>query len=213
MYPIINSYSHTYRISNSKGNVSRRCKLFLSRISLMTSWTVQNLSKQVTQQEKTRSTQWACCGELRFMSFSSYLLAVLWKSKPQPLMMAPESTTRCSNISQNGQRTKKEEKLGIFLVVAKTSIISQKNKKKFLLSLMNSDNRREELWCVVLSFVLRAVVTENNHGNGRWFVCMSLFVGRVDWQTDSFCVSGLFLKITPYDIKIESENEDFLEMD
>ena len=28
-----------------------------------------------------------------------------------------------------------------------------------------------------------------------------------------FCVSGLFLKITPYEIKIESENEDFLEVD
>ena len=31
--------------------------------------------------------------------------------------------------------------------------------------------------------------------------------------TDRFCVSGLFLKITPYEIKIECENEDFLEVD
>ena len=35
----------------------------------------------------------------------------------------------------------------------------------------------------------------------------------VDGWTDSFCVSGLFLKITPYGIKIESENEDFLVVD
>ena len=31
---------------------------------------------------------------------------------------------------------------------------------------VNSDNKREDLQCIVLSIVLRAVVSENNHGKG-----------------------------------------------
>ena len=80
---------------------------------------------------------------------------------------------------------------------------------------MNSDNRKEDLQCIVLGFVLHAVVMENDHGIGMSFSSRKCSPSSFFLEKGSgrFWELGLFPQNTPSGGKNRCESGDIFKAD